>query len=62
MRKALIALALAAALAGGFWPLLASIWEESSLEEECARQPGGCAVTPQTDSGFGMDPDGKPGS
>ena len=60
MRKALLVLALAAALAAGrpLWPLLASLWEESS----CETRPGGCTVTPQTDSGFGMDPNGKPGS
>ena len=50
MRKALIFIALAAAL-------LASIWGET-----CASQPGGCIVTPQSDEGLGMDPDGKPGS
>ncbi|MFL6200108.1 MAG: hypothetical protein ACJ76J_13090 [Thermoanaerobaculia bacterium] len=69
MRKALIVVALAAALAGGrpsllgqAWSLLTSIWGESSAEGGCASQPGGCVVTPQTDEGFGMDPNGKPGS
>jgi hypothetical protein len=56
MRTALIVAVLAA------WSLLASVWGESSLEGGCAGQPGGCVVTPQTDAGFGMDPDGKPGS
>ena len=56
MRTALIVAVLAA------WSLLASVWGESSPEGGCASQPGGCVVTPQTDEGFGMDPDGKPGS
>ena len=65
MRKALIVVALAGALAGGrptllgqAWSLLTSIWDEGG----CASQPGGCVLTPQTDAGLGMDPDGKPGS
>jgi hypothetical protein len=65
MRKALIVVAFTAALAAGrptlldqAWSLLTSIWGEGG----CASQPGGCVVTPQTDEGFGMDPDGKPGS
>lgn len=60
MRKALLVAALAAALAAGrpLWPLLASLWEEPG----CEARPGGCTVTPQNDEGFGMDPDGKPGS
>jgi hypothetical protein len=69
MRKAFLALALAAAFAAGLptlvdhaWSLFASIWGESSPEGGCASQPGGCTVTPQTDEGAGMDPDGKPGS
>lgn len=59
MRKPLIALALAAALAGQptlldqVWGFLTSIWGASD---------GGTIVTPQTDAGLGMDPDGKPGS
>jgi hypothetical protein len=63
MRKTFILVALAAALAGRptlvdhAWSLLASIWGES-----CASQPSGCTVTPQTDEGLGMDPNGKPGS
>jgi len=64
MRRTIIFVALAAALAAGrptlvehAWSLFASIWGES-----CASQPGGCLITPQTDAGLGMDPDGKPGS
>ncbi len=59
MRKTLIFVALVAALAAGrpVWSLLASIWGDS-----CASQPGRCIVTPQTDEGLGMDPDGKPRS
>lgn len=69
MRETFIALALAGGLAAGrptlvdhAWSLLASIWGESSPEGGCASQPGGCTVTPQTDEGLGMDPNGKPGS
>lgn len=62
MRKALLALALASALAGGFWPLLASIWEaSSSADAGLGMDPDGKpgpSITPQTDAGFGMDPDG----
>ncbi|MEA2558508.1 MAG: hypothetical protein QOH06_12 [Acidobacteriota bacterium] len=65
MRRTIIFVALAAALAAAgrptlvdhAWFLFASMWGES-----CASQPGGCIVTPQTDEGLGMDPNGKPGS
>jgi hypothetical protein len=59
MRKTFIFVALVAALAAGrpVWSLLDSIWGDS-----CASRPAGCIVTPQTDAGLGMDPDGKPGS
>ena len=60
MRKTIIFVALAAALAAGrptLVDLFTSIWGES-----CASQPGGCSFTPQTDAGLGMDPNGKPGS
>lgn len=64
MRKALVVLTLAAALAAGrptslsqVWTLLTSIWSE----EGCRMDPDGkCLPAPQTDEGCRMDPDGCP--
>lgn len=62
MRKALVVLTLAAALAAGrpaslsqVWTLLTSIWSE----EGCGMDPSGrCALAPQSDEGCIMDPSG----
>ena len=62
MRKALVALALTAALAAGrptllgqVWSLLTSIWDEAG----CRMDPSGeCLLQPQTDEGCRMDPSG----
>src|SRR6188768_737458 len=63
MRKALLPLALAAALAAGrptfldqVWSLLTAAWSE----EGCRMDPNGlCAPAPRTDGGCIMDPDGR---
>lgn len=66
MRKALVALSLAAALAAGrpgllgqAWSLLTAAWEDAGFGMDPNGDPN---PTPQTDAGFGMDPDGQPGS
>lgn len=61
MRRTIIFVALVAALAATGRPTLVDLFT-SMWGESCASQPGGCIVTPQTDAGLGMDPDGKPGS
>lgn len=62
MRKALVGVVLAAALASGrltlfdqLWSLLSPDWSDSG----CRMDPNGCAA-PQGDEGLGMDPDGRP--
>jgi hypothetical protein len=68
MRKALVALTLAAALAAGrpavldhLWTLLTSVWSASSPDAGCGMDPDGrCNPAPQPDEGCGMDPNGCP--
>lgn len=70
MRKALIVLTLAAALASGgsafldhAWSLLTSVWSTSCSDAGLGMDPnGGCRPAPQSDAGLGMDPSGTPGS
>ena len=70
MRKALIALTLAASLASSghvaldhVWSLLTSVWSTSCSDAGLGMDPnGGCRPAPQSDAGLGMDPSGKPGS
>lgn len=64
MRKALVVLALAAALASGgptlnqAWSLLTSVWGKACSDEGLIMDPDGrCRATPQ--AGLIMDPDGK---
>jgi hypothetical protein len=63
MRTSLVALALAAALAGGLpldtiWSFFTSAWS-ASADEGCGFDPDGrCSPAPQTDEGLGFDPDG----
>ena len=69
MRKALVALALAAALASRgpnfldhAWSLLTSVWGTSCSDGGLIMDPnGGCRPAPQADAGLIMDQDGKPG-
>ncbi|MFL5533092.1 MAG: hypothetical protein ACJ8BC_14075 [Gemmatimonadales bacterium] len=63
MRTSLVALALAAALAGGLpldtiWSFFTSAWS-ASADEGCGFDPSGrCAPAPQTDAGCRFDPNG----
>ena len=65
MRSSFVALALAAALAGGLpldtiWSFLTSAWS-ATADEGCIFDPDGrCNPAPQTDAGCGFDPDGTP--
>jgi hypothetical protein len=73
MRRILIALSLAAALAGSpapFLDFLSSLWSESGCHidpdgcpaprtvEGCHLDPNGGCLTPQSDEGPQLDPDG----
>lgn len=68
MRKALLALALAGALAAGqptfldqIWSVLTSVWSASTLDEGCIGDPDGrCSPAPQPNAGCIADPDGGP--
>jgi hypothetical protein len=66
MRKALIAVILAASLLTPIWSFfLADPWNEPTADSGCGFDPWGrCnpAPPPETDSGCGMDPWGCPGS
>lgn len=63
MRRTLVAVTLAAALAAAqptfldqVWSLLTAAWSEAG----CRMDPNGhCAPAPQTDEGCRMDPDGR---
>ena len=61
MRTSLVALALAAALAGGLpldtiWSFFTSAWS-ASADEGCILDPNGrCRPAPQADSGLDFDP------
>ncbi|HEX5715102.1 MAG TPA: hypothetical protein VF179_03015 [Thermoanaerobaculia bacterium] len=63
MRKTLLAVTLAAALAAGqpsvldqVWSLLTAAWSDAG----CIMDPDGrCAPAPRTDEGCGMDPSGR---
>jgi len=65
MRKPLVALTLAAALAGPpalldrLWSLLTAVWSASSPDEGCIADPDGhCRPAPRTDAGCIGDPSG----
>ena len=63
MRRTLVAVTLAAALAAGrptlleqVWSLLTAAWSDAG----CGMDPDGqCGPAPQPDHGCGMDPDGR---
>jgi uncharacterized protein with LGFP repeats len=65
MRRTLVAVTLAAALAAGrptlpdqVWSLLTAAWSDAG----CGMDPSGrCLPAPQIDEGCRMDPDGCPG-
>jgi hypothetical protein len=67
MRRALLALTLAGAVAAGqagfldpLWSLLTSVWSESVPDEGCGLDPDGtCNPAPQTDAGCILDPEGR---
>jgi len=64
MRTSLVALALAAALAGGLpletiWSFFTSAWS-AAADAGCGLDPNGrCSPAPQTDVGLGFDPVGS---
>jgi hypothetical protein len=67
MRKTLVAVTLAAALAAArpalldqLWTLFTSIWSEASPDEGCGFDPNGlCIPAPRAEEGCGGDPDGR---
>ena len=65
MRTSLVALALAAALAGGLpldtiWSFFTSAWSASCADEGLGLDPSGrCSPAPKADEGLGFDPDGS---
>lgn len=59
MRRALIAVTLAAALMNNpsLWNVLSDVWNKATAESGCGFDPWGkCTPTPETEVGCGFDP------